>query len=42
MIGFPIFISCNFARLRVIGETLISQNYGVIPCNLYKVNSKNL
>ena len=28
-----IFMSCNFARLRVIGETSISQNYGVISRN---------
>ena len=29
-----IFISCNFAGLRVIGEISISRNYGVISCNL--------
>ena len=36
-----IFISCNFVKLRVTGETSISQNYGVISCNFYKVISRN-
>ena len=31
-----IFMSCNFARLRVIGETSISRNYAVISCNFAK------
>ena len=34
-----IFISCNFAVLRVIGEISISRNYGVISRNFYNVIS---
>ena len=36
-----IFISCNFAGLRVIGEISISRNYGVISRNFYNVISRN-
>ena len=36
-----IFISCNFAGLRVIEEISISRNYGVISCNFYNVISRN-
>ena len=36
-----IFISRNFAGLRVIGEISISRNYGVILRNFYNVISRN-
>ena len=36
-----IFISCSFAGFRVIGETSISQNYGIISRNFYNVISRN-
>ena len=36
-----IFISCDFAGLRVIEEISISQSYGLILCNFYEVNSRN-
>ena len=36
-----IFISCNFAGLRVIEEISISRNYDVISCNFYNVISRN-
>ena len=36
-----IFISRNFAGLRVIGEISISRNYGVILRNFYNVITRN-
>ena len=36
-----IFISCNFAGLRVIEEISISRNYGLISCNFYNIILRN-
>ena len=41
MLRKTIFISSNFAGLRVIGATSILRNYGVILRNFYKVIYQN-